>query len=337
MKFSKRKKQITLVAALVIITTILHYLTAQHQTYYHIFYRSLYFLPLILAGTWFGLRGALGTSLTISFLYLPHILMHWHGHSPEDFGNLIEILIFNAIAAVLGVLSDREKAEQERLRESENLAALGQGVSSISHDMKIPLIAIAGFAYQVCKKLDQHDPCYPKLEIILRETRRLETMVKDILDFAKPLKLEITLGDINRVIEDSIAVLEEMARQAQVTLVMELSPELPAKVKFDPLRMEQVVLNLITNAIQSSLKGETVIIHSFLGGDQALFSVEDHGEGIPADKMQRLFEPFFTTKEKGTGLGLAIVKKIVSAHHGHLEAINNPQRGATFKVFLPLD
>lgn len=95
MKPSKRKKKIALVTALVVITTILHYLTAQHQTYYHIFYRGLYFFPLILAGTWFGFRGAIGTSLTISLFYFPHILMHWQGSSPEDFGNIIEIVIFN--------------------------------------------------------------------------------------------------------------------------------------------------------------------------------------------------------------------------------------------------
>jgi two-component system, NtrC family, sensor histidine kinase HydH len=330
-----RKMQITLVAALVIMITVLHYTTAQHQTYYHIFYRELYFFPLIMAGTWFGVRGALGTSLTISLLYLPHIMMHWQGNSPEDFGNVIEIILFNAVAAVLGIVSDQKKAEQERLQKYENLASIGQSISCIGHDMKAPLIAIGGFARQIRNKVPQNDPCLCKLDVIIREALRLEMMVKDMQEFAKPLELELQGGDLNLLIEKSQPIFEEIAQQAQVKLATCLSLLLPVDQKFDPIRMEQVLINLVTNAIQASPAGETVQVLTELEKDRVVLSVKDHGSGFPQDKIDFLCKPFFTTKKGGTGLGLSIVHKIVKAHQCYLEIQNNPEGGSTFKIRLP--
>ena len=298
-------------AALVIVITILHYSTGQDQTYYHILYRGLYFFPLIMAGTWFGIRGALGISLTISLLYLPHILMHWQHDFPEDFENVMEVLIFNAVAAVLGIMSDRKNAQQERLRESENLAVVGQAISCIGHDLKTPLIAIGGFARQILKRVPENDPCQSKLEVIMREAQRLETMVKDLQEFAKPLKLDPQKGDLNRLVVESLPILEEIAQQAQVKLITRLSPLLPKDLKFDPIRMEQALINLITNAIQASSAGETVQVLTELEKEEVILSVRDHGSGIPPDKIALLSRPFFTTKKEGTGLGLSIVHKIV--------------------------
>ena len=323
-------------AVFVIVITILHYSTAHHQTYYHIFYRELYFFPLIMAGTWFGVRGALGTSLTISLLYLPHILMNWQRNFPEDFGNVLEVLTFNAVAAVLGIISDRKKAEHERLRESENLAAIGQAISCIGHDMKTPLIAIGGFARQILKRVPQNDPCQPKLEVIMREAQRLETMVKDLQEFARPLELELKMGSLNPLIVECLPILEEIARQAQVELITTLTPLLPMDLKFDPIRMEQILINLITNAIQASPAGETVQILTELEKEEVVLSVTDHGSGIPPGKITSLCKPFFTTKKEGTGLGLSIVHKIVKAHQGDLKIQNNPEGGATFKIRLPI-
>ncbi len=333
---TKGKKKITLVVALVIIVTILHYATEQHRMYYHIFYRELYFLPLILAGIWFGLRGALGTSIAISILYLPLILMNWQSTSPEDFGNLIEIMIFNSIAVVLGIISDRQKAEQKRLRKSENLAAIGQAIASIGHDMKTPLIAIGGFARQVQKRLSPQDPGHSKLDVILREAVRLETMVKDMQDFSRPIELQQKVADFNQLVSDSISLLEGMACQAKIRLAARLSPELPVELSFDPIRMEQVLINLITNAIQASPEGETILVLTEMEKDKLALSVEDHGPGIPPDKIDLICRPFFTTKKGGTGLGLSIVDKIVSAHGGQLEIRNNPDGGSTFKVRMPV-
>jgi two-component system sensor histidine kinase HydH len=331
-----KKIQIIVVAALVIVITILHYSTAGHQTYYHILYRELYFFPLIMAGTWFGVRGALGTSLTISLLYLPHILMHWQRNFPEDFGNVLEVLIFNAVAAVLGIMTDRKKVEQKRLLEAENLAAIGRAISCIGHDMKTPLIAIGGFARQIQKKIHKDDPCQSKLDVILREAVRLETMVKDLQEFSRPLELQQKVANFNLLVAESLSLVEVVAQQAQIKLVTQLSSELPVDLRFDPVRMEQVLINLIINAIQASPTGETVQVLTELKKEEVVLSVRDHGPGIPPGKIDFLCKPFFTTKKDGTGLGLSIVHKIIEAHQGHLEIQNNPHGGSTFKVRIPV-
>src|SRR4030042_1038007 len=106
------KLRIILIAVLLICITFLHYFTKMQQIYQHIFYRELYFLPLILSGFWFGLRGGVITSLTITALYLPFTLIHWRG-SPDDFDKILQILLLNIVAAGLGFLSDRGKAEEK--------------------------------------------------------------------------------------------------------------------------------------------------------------------------------------------------------------------------------
>ena len=335
MSLKRRQIQVIAVAVLVGIITILHYATQTQDIYRHIFYQELYFVPLILGGFWFGLRGGLMTSLAISFLYLPYIVMHWAGFSAYDFYKVLEVVLFNGVAAVLGFISDREREQQKRMREAERLAAMGKAVSMVAHDMKIPLIAIGGFAHLVRKKLSGDTDSCERLEVILRETKRLESMITDMLAFAGPMTLNCTPGDIDKLVAEILPIVIEVAESKKVRLQTRLAEYLPA-FDFDRMRMGQVLINLVTNAIQASPENETVIISSFAEREKIIIAVTDNGYGIPPERKAEIFSPFFTTKKDGTGLGLAIVKKIVEAHKGRLELEEGPDKGTTFRVIFAM-
>jgi signal transduction histidine kinase len=337
MSLNRRQVKVIVVAILVGIITILHYATQKQDIYRHIFYQELYFVPLILGGFWFGVRGGLMTSLVISFLYLPYIMIHWAGFSAYDFYKVLEVVLFNGVAAVLGLISDRERRQQKRMREAESLAAMGKAVSMVAHDMKTPLIAIGGYTHLVQKKLSEDNVCRDRLDVVLRETKRLESMVTDMLAFAAgSMTLNRTPGDVNKLVADILPVVEEVAKSKKVNLQTKLAGDLPT-LDFDRTRMGQVLINLVTNGIQASPEGETVTISSFAERKKVVVAVADNGCGIPPDRKGEIFSPFFTTKKDGTGLGLAIVKKIVEAHKGQLEVQEGPRKGTTFRITLALN
>ena len=134
MLITKQKTETVVVALLVVGITALHYLTQITELHYHIFYRELYFLPIILAGLWFGLPKALWTSFSISLLYSPLIFIHWEGFSPADFDKIMEITLYNLDAFILGFLRDLQRTEHERYVEAERLAAMGRALSGVAHD-----------------------------------------------------------------------------------------------------------------------------------------------------------------------------------------------------------
>lgn len=332
-------KQIT-IAFLVAVTTVLHYHTRLGAHHFHVFYQGLYFLPVILSGFWFGLRGGLITSVTITLLYTPFTVMHWNGFSSSDFTNLMEMVLYNSVASMLGIMRDREQAKQKRLVESERLAAMGSAVSCLAHDMKTPLIAIGGFTRLVQKQVSREcrcdsSPYVEKLDIVIKETQRLENMVKDMLDFARPLELNRSSEDVGAIIKESLMVVEGEAEKKGVILHVPPVPALPF-APLDAMRMEQVLINLVTNAIQASPEGSTVTVEAHTEGNRLRIDVKDNGCGIPPEKREDVFRPFVSMKKEGTGLGLPIVKKIVEAHGGRVEILDNSGGGLTFRLFIPL-
>lgn len=329
------KAKLMLIIALLAAITVFQYACHLGQHYYLVFLQDLYFLPLMLAAFWFGLRGAVATSLTITIVYLPFILMHWEQFSPDDLERLLELLIYNIVAAVLGILRDRERERQKGLLEAQGLAAMGKAISGVAHDMKTPLIAIGGFTRLVQQKLKPDDPNHEKLDIVIKETRRLETMVREMLDFSRPLELHRQKMDLNRMVTESLAILNDIAQQQQIELEDELSPEVPP-IALDEMRLKQALINLVTNAIQASPEREVVTVRTYQNGTKLILEVSDHGNGIPVEQRSRIFNPFFTTKKEGTGLGLPIVKKIVETHNGRLEVLDNVPKGLIFKMVLPL-
>jgi two-component system, NtrC family, sensor histidine kinase HydH len=326
--------KISLVLGVILIISLLHYLTQRQERYYHLFYRELYFLPMILAGIWFGLQGAVLTSLFITALFLPMVFNEWQGFSVNDFDRILEIVLLNTISIILGLLSDREKTVLKSLQEAETLAALGSAVSGIVHDMKIPLVAIGGYARSLKRKLKEEDPNREKLDVIVRETNRLEELTQDILAYARPVPSNRVAGDLNKMVIECCRIANEMAKQKGVKIEIHPSPS-RLTINFDPTAIERVLLNLISNAVQASPEGGAVTIGTVMEGRDAVITIADNGPGIPPEIREEIFSPFFTTKKEGTGLGLSIVLKIVKAHGGSITLAGNGEKGTIFKVSLP--
>lgn len=329
--------KIILLAVVVGGTTFFHYFTEWKVHHYHVFYQGLYFLPVMLAGFWFALRGGLATSLSITILLLPFTITHWNGFSADDFNRVMELVLYNVFAVILGKLRDQERIVQKHLREAERFAAMGKTVSGLAHELKTPLIAIGGLSRLVRRTLEKKDPLVrEKLDIVVEETNRLEKMVTEMLDFSRPLELQQTKGNMNLVVGQCLAIISHFAKEKEVE-VQNLSTEDLPIMSFDAERMKQVLINLLTNAIQASSQGEKVSIYSYQMRRKLIIDVKDRGSGIPLDKKEEIFSPFFTTKEGGTGLGLPIAKKIVEAHRGYLEVLENSEKGTTFRVVIPVE
>jgi signal transduction histidine kinase/DNA-binding response OmpR family regulator len=229
---------------------------------------------------------------------------------------------------------ERERVEKA-LRGSESLAAMGMALSSVAHDIKIPLLAIGGFAKMVQRNLPQGSRDRHRLDIVLKETDRLEKMVKDMLDFSRPLEIQKFPEDACGMVRETLSIVNSAAEAKEVSLAANLR-QCDSPVPMDGPRMKQVLINLISNAIQASPKGKTVMVNLYRQKREIIFEVVDCGSGIPLDRRSEIFTPFFTTRKEGTGLGLPIVKKIVDAHKGCVEVLDNPDAGMTFRVVLPI-
>ena len=164
--------------------------------------------------------------------------------------------------------------------------------------------------------------------------RCLIVFMKNMLDFSRPLEVQFSHGDLNAIVEDNVSIVNETARNKEVTVECMFSQDLPA-VAFDAIRMKQVIINLLLNAIEASPDGGIVTITTSNADHGVIIDVVDCGNGILIEHRDKVFDPFFTTKKEGTGLGLPIVKKIVAAHEGSLEVLDNFPKGIIFRVMLP--
>lgn len=334
MSDQEKKKRLAVLAALIGGILALHYFTLHEREIQHAVYRMLFYLPLVLGSFWFGLRGAAGVSASVVLFYLPFGIFQWQGFA-RDFGILLEGGLYVFIALVLGYLSEKEQKEQAARVEAERLAGIGRAVSEIAHDMKSPLMAIGGFVTQVSRKMPSADPGRKKLDLVVRETSRLESMVREMLDFGRPLELQKGTESLNQLVEGCVEACRPIADKQGVEIKTELDPDLPS-LFLDRNRFNQVIMNLITNAVQASPSGETVLARTRKENGDALLDLGDRGPGIREEDRDKVFEPFVSTKKDGTGLGLPIVKKIVEAHGGSVTWRSNPEGGVTFSVRLPV-
>jgi two-component system, NtrC family, sensor histidine kinase HydH len=313
----------------------LNYLTFSALGYRHAFYRILFYLPLVFGCIWFGIKGAMYVTGSVFLLYVPYVARTWQGFTLEDFHKILEGLLFVMIASILGLLVERERRKNKEYLQIERLAALGRATSEVAHDMKTPLMAIGGFASQIHRKLEPGDPSKKKLEIVIQESARLEAMIREMLDFGRPIHIEPVDKGLADLISESVSLAQAIGKHRGIEIKTELEASLPV-LPLDVDRLKQTLLNVLANAIEASDPEECVIVRVHCDKREAVVEITDCGRGIEDELQEKVFTPFFTTKNKGTGLGLAIVKKTIEAHGGSVSFRRNPERGVTFALRLPL-
>lgn len=322
--------KISLIAALVAVITLLHYGALHGHLELHLLHRELYFIPILLASFWFGLKFGLATSLIISLIYAPHVVVYDDPHG-AFLTVITQILVFNLVAILLGWLVDRQKRQQQEMLAVQNLTVLGRAAAAVGHEINDILSAL--------KRLTQpaNDLNKDLGSDFKQEVARLEKMAQVLSSFVpyeQYEQVELISRDLNRIIQDQVENLQKTARKAGVALEARLDengcPSSP-----DTGKIGWVLGHLIKNAMEVSGPGQTIRVRSHRGGSHCQVEVQDQGPGIRPEHLSKIFTPFFTTKEKGHGLALAVCKKILRDLGGDIQFESQWGEGATFTLIVP--
>ena len=251
------------------------------------------------------------------------------------------------VEALVRDVSERKRLEDQardlyhQLLQAEKLAALGQTISGVAHELNNPLATILTWAERLSQR-PVDDQMKRGLETILSESERAAKIVRNLLTFARKRHTTRAMVDVNQIVRETLALRSYEQSLANITVLEALAAGLPLAFA-DPHQFQQVLLNLIINAEQAMIGANgrgTLILRSWhdLDGDAVILEVNDDGPGVPEDLQPRIFDPFFTTKEvgKGTGLGLTVAYAIVQEHGGRITVKSEPGAGASFFVALPV-
>ncbi len=239
--------------------------------------------------------------------------------------------------------------ERERLRD--RLAALGEMAAAIAHEVKNPLAGIEVMAGLLRRRIPDLPDAQALLNDIISEAKIANAIVLEVLEFVRPIRLQVERTSIAQVLHDAVTLAERKVNRGGVNVTMNIQEQLPL-IQADHNQLCQLFSNLVINGLEALGGDGTIAIIAGQGveyqepiiipggGDPAatlVVDVVDDGPGVPPDVSERMFNPFFTTKPQGSGLGLAIVRKIVDAHNGHIDLISAPGQGTRFRVTLPLN
>jgi two-component system sensor histidine kinase HydH len=266
----------------------------------------------------------------------------------------IQIRIINTCTVVMGALFlvllyvvkrgeaiiEKRALERIRLKEqlsrAEHLSSLGEMVAGISHEIRNPLGIIMSSSELLKKKMANYDPSNPIPNIILEESSRLNNIITDFLNFAKPRTPHLVPCKLEDIIEKNITFLESQIKEQGYTVDKHYDNNLP-EITADPDMLYQAFLNILINAMQAMPQGGKISVQIGSSDTAVEIFFEDQGEGIAEDILEKIWDPFFTTKSKGTGLGLGIVKNIVESHGGSVRISNRSVSGARVTVKLPVE
>jgi signal transduction histidine kinase len=238
----------------------------------------------------------------------------------------------------LVTLHDLESVEQieSELELSRRMAAIGRLTSGVGHEVKNPINAIVVHLELLKNKLgDASAPAVRHLEVIDAEIHRLDRVVQTLVDFSRPVELQLREQDLRTVIGDVLALSAEELSTRNVTLISQLPPR-PLVAKIDADLLKQALLNVIQNGAQSMPDGGRLNVVLEEDGKTAVLRVADEGTGIPEEIRAKIFDLYFTTKSGGSGIGLAMTYRIMQLHHGSVEVQSNGELGTEFLLRIPL-
>jgi signal transduction histidine kinase len=346
------------IIAMVIVLAISTWLAPVHLYVLHNILHHLNILPLMLAGMLFGWRGAVKALLLATVLQSPSIYRHWRTMPIDAQDQIVELSTFGTAGVIAGIVADRErlqrlrvettKLELERvytelrenvqhLKKTERLTAAGQLAASLAHEIRNPLASISGAAGILARAQAPPESRQECLDILMKESVRLNKLLTNFLDFARPRLPRFQITEPDSVVQSVIVLTQHLAFRQQVHLVHEKATNLP-KIECDAEQIKQVLLNLILNAVQASESQSIVLIRTGFTESDLLIQIIDEGRGILVEDMERIFDPFFTTRENGTGLGLSVAANIIAQHDGSISCRANEEkaRGMIFEVQLPI-
>jgi two-component system, NtrC family, sensor histidine kinase HydH len=343
-----------LIAFLVIVLAVLTWIAPPHAVVLHNVLHHLNILPLMLAGLFFGWRGALTTVILATVLEAPSIHRHWFRAPLDAQDQIVELSTFGAAGIIAGLLADRERTQRKRveatkielervytelrqnidqLKQTERLTAAGQLSASLAHEIRNPLASISGAAGILARGQASSQDRAECLQILMKESQRLNQLLTSFLDFARPRLPRLQRIGPLELVQSVTALAQHVAIRDGISLQVQADAKM-REVECDPEQVKQLLLNLVLNAVQATEGPGTVIVRAFFVDSALRIEVCDHGHGIALEQRNHIFEPFFTTKKNGTGLGLAIASNIASQHGGSLTFVPNTN-GTVFRFEMP--
>jgi len=339
--------KLVILAAVIALTEGIHYgwliePIFGHVHWMHAIHGRFCYIPIVIAAAWFGTRGSFLVAATISILVMPYILgSDLDAH--ELANEYAEIVFYFAIALLSGALIDRELRARKRthdarlqLERSQKLSLVGQIAAGMAHEIKNPLASIKGAVEILGDDSTTSEDKKEFREIVFKEVRRVNRSLTDFLEFARPSEANILAVNLSDVVRGSVRQLALQAQNQGVTISGQFEDDIIIDADVD--KIQQVMLNLLLNAVQASSEGSKVLVKLECDktSGHVVLTIEDSGSGLNEEDSSRVFEPFFSTKATGTGLGLAIAKAIVEKHGGTISLQNGSKGGAIATVALPL-
>ena len=320
--------KVAVVVMLVAIITALHYGPLHGHLELHILHRELYFIPILLASFWFGIKFGLVTSVVVSSVYVPQV---YFSNTPQSTALTVgfQILIFNLVAIILGYLVDRQKRRQQEVIGVENMAVLGRAAAAVGHEMQDLLAALKRIAGQAKEQK------WTELESDFgEEMARLEKMVDIISSFAPKESVQLFTYDLNLLIRGKLKEYKRTAKKAGIKLEVKLDENgCPSEINIE--KIGRIIDQIMKNAMEVTGAGKAIQIRSHRKGSYCTLEIEDEGPGIKPEHLSKMFTPFFTTKKMGQGLALASCRKILRDMGCDIQAASEQGKGATFTVTIP--
>jgi two-component system, NtrC family, sensor histidine kinase HydH len=354
--FARHRLRSGWLVASVLVLGVLQSLASPSQMHWIYILQRMYYIPIVLAGLSMGWAGGLGIALLAGGAFAIGTPPIWAVSRVDMLDQCLEVCVFCLVGGLSGVLTDRHRrqggalrrtstqlhqADQaleknlERMKRAERLYALAELSAGLAHEIRTPLASLEGAAALVQRETESEERRHEFLDIIQKESRRLNRLLTSFLEFARPRKPDLRVVEIGEILDSVIILVRNAGDTSRLALQKHIQRDLPM-LECDPEQLKQVLLNLVMNASQAMPKGGTVSLEAQRDGTNVNIDVGDQGGGIDKENLERIFDPFFTTKGNGTGLGLSVAHQIVSQHGGMLTIARNSPQGVTVRLSLPL-